>query len=340
MDTALEPRHASSPPSLPRLVSPAPFGGEPPLGRATRVFRTGLRVSVAGADLCNDDVAPKFGLFAVSAMVLPADYRPAAGRIGISEQLRVWSVVDGLPAQAAGVAAGDLLLAANGDLVRDVDDFDDALEDSAKTGRLTLRVRSQGDDSQREVAMTGASACAYPILVSESDAVNAHADGSQVILTKGMLKFVESDDELALVIGHEIAHNALGHIKENTALVATGAVVGILLDVAAAAGGVNTGGAFTKAGMQLGSVVNQTFSVDREQDADYMGVYRAERAGFQIEGAPNFWRRMAVDAPQSIEDHMTKSHPATPERATSLTAAIVEIHEKKSAGLPLVPERE
>lgn len=310
------------------------------LDRQTKVFRVGTRVAVAGADLCRDDVTPKFGLFVVSAEALPEDYRSAAGRIGISEQVRVWSVVDGLPAQAAGVAPGDLLLAANGEPVSGMEDFSDAIEDAADTGHLALRLRAQGDDVQRDVTLAGVSACAYPISVSESDTVNAMADGSQVILTKGMLKFVETDDELALVIGHEIAHNALGHITENKALVGAGAVFGVLLDVAAAAGGVNTGGAFTRAGMQLGSAVNQTFSVDREQDADYMGIYLVERAGYSTSGAPDFWRRMAVDAPEKIEDHMVKTHPPTPERSASLVEAVAEIGQKKAAGLPLLPETE
>ena len=67
-----------------------------------------------------------------------------------------------------------------------------------------------------------------------------------------------------------------------------------------------------------------------------MGVYLVERAGFEVDGAADFWRRMAVDAPEQIEDHMTKTHPPTPERSAALTEAVAEIGRKKEAGLPLV----
>lgn len=310
------------------------------LDREARVARVGSRLSVAGADLCGDQVRPEFGFLAVSAGEIPDEYRPAAGRVGLSEQARAWTVVEGLPADAAGLRAGDLVLAINGVRIGDAEQLSEALEEGGQNGVATLLVRSPGEADERILRVPAARACAYPIAVADLDTINAMADGSRVVLNKGLLRFAETDDELALVVGHEIAHNALHHIRQDTAVVAIGAGIGLLLDVAAAAGGVYTGGAFSRLGMQAGSGVNRIFSVDHEQDADYMAVYLSERAGFRIDAAPDFWRRMAAEQPEQLDDYMGRTHPSSPERSAALQSAIDEIARKKEAGLALVPERE
>jgi predicted Zn-dependent protease len=43
------------------------------------------------------------------------------------------------------------------------------------------------------------------------DAANAFADGRYAIMTTKMLGFVQNDDELAVIMAHEAAHNLLGH---------------------------------------------------------------------------------------------------------------------------------
>ena len=105
-----------------------------------------------------------------------------------------------------------------------------------------------------------------------------------------------------------------------------------LLDVAVGVfTGVNTGGLFSTMG-------RIAFSKDFEADSDYMGLYMAARAGYDIEIAPNFWRRMAVEHPGSIGKNYMATHPSTPERASALQESIEEIEEKLNEGRPLRPE--
>lgn len=59
------------------------------------------------------------------------------------------------------------------------------------------------------------------------------------------------------------------------------------------------------------------------------------RAGYRIDDAANFWRRMAISSPGSVT--MTSDHPATPERFVALQAAVKEIGAKTAQGEPLVP---
>ena len=159
------------------------------------------------------------------------------------------------------------------------------------------------------------------------DEVNAYADGHNVFITKGMVRFVEDDTELSLVIAHEIAHNCMMHIEAKT----KNTLWGTLFDIAAAAYGVDTGGAF-------GQMAGGTFSQEFEAEADYVGLYVMARAGGDIENAPYFWRRMAAEHPGSIRQSHSASHPATPERFAALDVAVTEIQTKQKAGAVLLPE--
>jgi predicted Zn-dependent protease len=50
--------------------------------------------------------------------------------------------------------------------------------------------------------------------VVESPVLNAWTDGASVNITTGMLKFLENDDEIALVLGHELAHVYMFHVQD------------------------------------------------------------------------------------------------------------------------------
>ena len=53
----------------------------------------------------------------------------------------------------------------------------------------------------------------YAILVNTKDrTINACAAPGQIILTQRLVSFCLNDDELALVMGHEMAHQVLGHL--------------------------------------------------------------------------------------------------------------------------------
>lgn len=51
-----------------------------------------------------------------------------------------------------------------------------------------------------------------PLRIVENTEVNAYTDGKEVVLYSGMLNYVESKDELAAVLAHEVAHAVLEHV--------------------------------------------------------------------------------------------------------------------------------
>ena len=114
--------------------------------------------------------------------------------------------------------------------------------------------------------------------------INAFADGEAVYMMAGMMRFAENDQELALILGHELAHNVEAHISAKK----VNATIGLVFDLLAAGAGVNTRGAFSQAGAN-------SYSQDFESEADYVGLYYLARAGIEVDGAAYFWRRMAAE---------------------------------------------
>ena len=141
------------------------------------------------------------------------------------------------------------------------------------------------------------------------------------------MRFTENDQELSLVIAHELAHNTMSHMDSKV----QNYVLGSVLDIIAAAYGVNTQGVF-------GNAAAQAYSKEFEAEADYVGLYIMARSGQEINGAANFWRRMAAEHPGNIQKNHAASHPATPERFVAIEKTIEEIHKKIDSGQALTPE--
>ena len=92
--------------------------------------------------------------------------------------------------------------------------------------------------------------------------------------------------------------------------------------------------------MLSGTTIHKAVQWFLDTDADYVGLYLAARAGYEIRTAVDFWRRMAVEPPGSIGESMLSSHPSSPERSAGLEQAVREIEAKRRAGQPLVPRFE
>ena len=162
--------------------------------------------------------------------------------------------------------------------------------------------------------------------------VNAHADGTKVVVYPAMVDFTKSDTQLAFVLAHEYTHHMMGHVDSAKTNTLGGVLLGSLADVIAATQGVSTQGQFGKLGVQVGRL---TYSPAFEHEADYIGLYILARAGYNIKDAPNFWRAMSTNNPQGIYNRTT--HPTTPERFVMMEKTIQEIEAKKQRNMRLLP---
>jgi hypothetical protein len=282
----------------------------------------------AAADLCSEHQKVMGIRFHDKSTYLP-EYRQAAANLyNVGNAVQVRSVCPGFPAAEAGIAPKDSILAVDGAPVKNTKDAMKKLKKAAERGSaVTLTVANS--DGRHDVLVPFVTVAAYPVELAANDEINAFADGEKVYIATGMLRFAETEEELAVVVGHELAHNCLGHTGKKTG----NWLLGSLVDAAVLAGtGVDTGNLF-------GAVAGNSFSKEFEAEADYMGLYLVQRAGYDITSAPQFWRRMAAEYPSSIKHSYTASHPSTPERFLALQNTVAEIDRKTSAGEPLIPER-
>jgi membrane-associated protease RseP (regulator of RpoE activity) len=183
------------------------------------VMSVALPILTASTPLCGEKTSPSAGLIVATADDFNEKIREAAREFyGLTERPKVIGVVAGSPAEQAGLRQGDVLTAIN-----DVE-VEAGSKATSKYVKLLRAQMSSGDPLrvavEREgqpivLAVTPKLSCDYSVLVDPSGEVNAYADGKNVVVTKGMLRFVESDVELSTVIAHELAHNAI-HINAQT----------------------------------------------------------------------------------------------------------------------------
>jgi metalloendopeptidase OMA1, mitochondrial len=145
------------------------------------------------------------------------------------------------------------------------------------------------------------------VVIPGDPSVNAGATFGQVAVTAGMLKFVESDDELAVVLGHELAHVTEGHVTK-------GVIGGLALNVLAIIADVKAPGAGQAVG-GIGQLFLNRFTQSQEREADEVGIAYAYRAGYDPRAAVTVQEKLAVEVPQTMAAGYFDTHPSSVERA-------------------------
>jgi predicted Zn-dependent protease len=287
----------------------------------------------AAVPLCHDAVTTRIGVTVGNRGTFLDDFVRAAEASGFSDTLAVTGVAKGSAAARAGLAVGDRILSASGVPITPGASAAQSFLSLVTDGSPNIRLKTRRDSAERTVVVGRDTVCNYGVAVVKDDQLNAFADGKNVYVTSTMLRFAASDDELATVVGHEIAHNAMHHVDAKKTNAVLGGIFGALLDIAAARNGINTGGQYTNQFAALGATV---FSQDFEREADYVGLYILAAARRPTQSAANFWRRMAAESPNSIK--FASTHPTTAERFVRLEQWQGEIGRKLASGQPLQPE--
>ena len=163
----------------------------------------------------------------------------------------------------------------------------------------------------------------WEFIVFESDQLNAFAlPGGKVGVYTGLLKLAQSDDEIACVMGHEIAHVTSRHGGERMSQQIAASVVGAGAAIAMEAKDVDPNtrnlalGAF--GALATGGVI-LPFSRLHETEADTVGLRFAASAGYDPRASITFWQRMsAANANKARPPKWLSTHPPDDERIANL----------------------
>lgn len=284
-----------------------------------RVARVAFRLSEANAELC-PTVRQSAGWALHSARQYSLELRPhAQTRFGLEGDLPgVLAAPAGSPAADAGLRQGDLILkVGEADLTsgdgRPTPEFEGlarnvAMVDAALArGPTIFSVRRDGAVTQATV--TPEQTCGYEVQLNPSDELNARADGRRLFISTALAGFAQSDDELAVILGHELAHHVLGH-RTWSDVGGVGRTSNTAVDVARGPGG-------------------------KEGQADRVGLYLLARAGYDSAVAAPFWRRFGASNWRVRYPQL--EHASAGSRAQALEAVQAEIAAKRAAGEPLTP---
>ncbi len=160
----------------------------------------------------------------------------------------------------------------------------------------------------------------------KDDQVNAFCmPGGKIVVYEGLMKLISSDDELAVVLGHEVAHAVAKHSNERMSqqlLAQYGAqILGEALSGKSAAMqkvGKTVYGLGTQYGVML------PFSRKHETEADYMGLILMAMAGYNPAVAVTFWQKMSAGGSGSVPEIMS-THPSDATRINNIKKHLPEI---------------
>lgn len=144
--------------------------------------------------------------------------------------------------------------------------------------------------------------------------INAFAmPGGKIVVYEGLLPITQSEEALAVVIGHEVAHVVAKHAAERMsqamALQYGGAITGSILGTNA---GSQVGQAVFGLGAQYG--VMMPYARKQEYEADELGLVFMAMAGYNPQTAVQFWKRMMQASGGSSTPEFLSTHPADTKR--------------------------
>jgi hypothetical protein len=305
------PPRAARPPApgfMPQASAPDTAGS---LEAARRLYTVADTVALAGAPLCEGRVKPHTGMRSWSRDNMGPQAPQSSSQQRADYAVTVFTIAKNGPAAKAGLRPGDKIASINGESIPAM-----AGAMSIYSAKMEAALAQRGPvlvgytrEGERNVArIQPAPACDYRVVFSNSPMVNAVTDGQSVTVMRGLVSFLKRDEELALVVGHEIGHNVLGHFQRGRAL-----------------------------GHQAGPFTAGTQASMREfeREADYVGLYFVALAGYDMETAIESSHRMASQGPMG--DRGSATHPSQGERYTVLQQALREIRGKLAQGQTLKP---
>ncbi len=192
----------------------------------------------------------------------------------------ILSIAKNSPAYNAGLLKNDIILEIND---KNTQNFRKKLLFILESKEY-LKLKILRGKQEIKVNMTGVQSCSYNVQVLPSGFPNAFADGEKVFITMAAIKLAQTKDELAFLIGHELAHNIL-HYRNFDSNEANLLAIDYL----------------DKPKIRQLKSIFVWSNENREIEADIEGIHLAFKAGFSLENVNDYWRRLSVFNPELIK---------------------------------------
>ena len=154
-------------------------------------------------------------------------------------------------------------------------------------------------------------------ILADPNTVNAFAlPGGQIFITVGLLKRLDSEDQVAGVLGHEIGHVVARHSAEQ---MAKQNLTQGLVGAAAVAGGDYTSAQYAQ---MIGNMVNLKYGRSDELEADELGVRFMYQSGYNPESLIGVMKVLEQASGGSSQPEFTSTHPSPQNRIGKIKAAI------------------
>ena len=275
-----------------------------------RLAAVAWRLTTANAPLCRE-LQPVTG-----AVLHAADQYPRELRAAFAAPVAVELVVPGTPADLAGVKADDGLVAVGGDrppTPPNGDALTSATRDAAQAliarlpaeAPVPLTLRHAG--VERTVSVPSRAGCRVEFEVLAGNTLGASSDG-RVVQVGGRLFETFGDDQVAVVVAHELAHAILRH---RARLEAAGVKWGLLSEFG-----------------RNGRLFRQT-----ETEADLLGAYLLRNAGYDPTLAIRFWREHGGKVDGGL--FRSRTHPSSAARAGAIERELATM--PADAPVPYLP---
>ena len=187
---------------------------------------------------------------------------------------------------------------------------------------MTQRVRAVASriEPQTRVFRADAPGWKWEVNVINSNELNAFCmPGGKIMFYSGLIRQLNlTDDEIAVVMGHEIAHALREHSREQVsqAMAAQGAI-----GIGAALLGLGEGSA-DLAGTAYESLIATKFSRVDESEADRIGLELAARAGYNPRAGVSIWQKMMKANQGGRPPEFLSTHPAETNRIAQIESLL------------------
>ncbi|KAI4597311.1 hypothetical protein KJ359_004417 [Pestalotiopsis sp. 9143b] len=183
---------------------------------------------------------------------------------------------------------------------------------------------------RRLIPVSGMEDSAWEVrVIDDPNQANAFVlPGGKVFVFSGIIPIARSEDGLAAVLGHEIAHNLAEHIGERmSGQIGVNILLGSVVLLTALWGGALLGTQLF-GGTLLDLLFSRPMGRRQESEADYIGLMMMAEACYDPEAALTFWQRMEAHSQGSPPEWMS-THPSNHNRIEKIKEWLPKAMEKR-----------